>query len=185
MSEVKNQVREALELASKELLIAQASLAEYANILSREPYEADRAYDAHTEVAAAIAAVVRSQALDELVAISQKAGLYDDPAPDVPSSEEIEAIRARHEACGHIEEWPDFDSFTAHTDRATLLRLLDAAREELREDYAYAKQLLLLLHAKHFPDGSPDFEALPDLGGVLTQIDNLTTALTRAQGESS
>jgi hypothetical protein len=47
-------------------------------------------------------------------------------------------------------------------------------------EYQYAKDLLLALHAKHFPDGSPDFEALPDLGGVLTQIDNLTTGLVRA-----
>jgi hypothetical protein len=46
---------------------------------------------------------------------------------------ELEAIRARHEACGHIDQWPDYDSFMAHADRATLLRLLDAAREELLE----------------------------------------------------
>jgi hypothetical protein len=46
----------------------------------------------------------------------------------------IAEIRARHEACGHIEQWPDFDSFEAHADRATLLRLLDAAREELRAE---------------------------------------------------
>jgi hypothetical protein len=48
-------------------------------------------------------------------------------------SDELKAIRARHEACGHTIEWPGFDSFEAHNDRATLLRLLDAAREELRE----------------------------------------------------
>ena len=108
---------------------------------------------------------------------------------------ELEAIRARHVedkafcVVMRMEHPPQIQ------DIATLLRLLDAARDELREDYAYAKQLLLSLHAKHFPDGSPDFEALPDLGGVLTQIDNLTMGLTRAaalkapptraQGESS
>lgn len=72
--------------------------------------------------------------------------------------------------------------------------LIESARR-VESDYAYAKRLLLSLHAKHFPDGSPDFEALPDLGGVLAQIDNLTMGLTRAaalkapltraQGESS
>jgi hypothetical protein len=46
---------------------------------------------------------------------------------------ELEQIRARHEACGHVDQWPDYDSFMAHTDRATLLNLLDAAREELRQ----------------------------------------------------
>jgi hypothetical protein len=51
---------------------------------------------------------------------------------DVPSSEEIEAIRARHEAMDKGK--PFFDVVgKVHTDRATLLRLLDAAREELRE----------------------------------------------------
>jgi hypothetical protein len=45
--------------------------------------------------------------------------------------DKIEAIRARHEACGHTIEWPDFDSFEAHNDRATLLRLLDAARRSV------------------------------------------------------
>ena len=55
-------------------------------------------------------------------------------------SDELEAIRARHEAAsvrggdtwdsGHVEwVWSD-----AHADRATLLRLLDAAREELRAE---------------------------------------------------
>lgn len=40
----------------------------------------------------------------------------------------IEKIRARHKACDHIIEWPDFDSFEAYNDRATLLRLLDEER---------------------------------------------------------
>ena len=57
--------------------------------------------------------------------------------------------------------------------------LVESAKR-VESDYAYAKRLLLSLHAKHFPDGSPDFEALPDLGGVLTQSDNLTTGLVRA-----
>ena len=42
----------------------------------------------------------------------------------------IEKIRARHKACDHIIEWPDFDSFEAYNDRATLLRALDAMTEK-------------------------------------------------------
>ena len=58
-------------------------------------------------------------------------------APDVPTAEEIDAIRARHEALealGHLahHDWAS----EAHADRATLLRLLDAAREELAEERA-------------------------------------------------
>ena len=44
----------------------------------------------------------------------------------------IEKIRARHKACDHIIEWPDFDFFEAYNDRATLLRALDAALPALQ-----------------------------------------------------
>jgi hypothetical protein len=88
------------------------------------------------ESARELQALKRSQALDELVAISQEAGLYDDPplsrpTPDVPGAEEVEAIRARH----WEDEFNPVQTATAaiksHTDRATLLRLLDAARESV------------------------------------------------------
>jgi hypothetical protein len=52
------------------------------------------------------------------------------PAPDVPGADELEAIRARHEAdilCNNMH--PHHKQ--AEADRATLLRLLDAARAEL------------------------------------------------------
>jgi hypothetical protein len=47
---------------------------------------------------------------------------------------ELEAIRARHEACNFTvtkTEWQERAAFDAHTDRATLLRLLDAAQSDL------------------------------------------------------
>jgi hypothetical protein len=53
------------------------------------------------------------------------------PTPDVPGAEEVEAIRARHESDERADTWPA--AKVIHTDRATLLRLLDAALEELRE----------------------------------------------------
>lgn len=53
------------------------------------------------------------------------------PAPVVPGAEEVEAIRARHEACCFTvtkTEWQERAAFDAHTDRANLLSLLDAER---------------------------------------------------------
>lgn len=52
-------------------------------------------------------------------------------APPADVAGDVEAIRARHEACGHIIEWPDFESFEAHNDRATLLHRVDALASEL------------------------------------------------------
>jgi hypothetical protein len=45
-------------------------------------------------------------------------------------TDKLEAIRARHEACGHTIEWPGYRLFEAYNDRATLLRALDAMAEE-------------------------------------------------------
>ena len=49
---------------------------------------------------------------------------------------------------------------------------------ELREARGYAERLARSLQEKHYPDG-PKWEPLPDLLGLLTQIDNMTSALTR------
>lgn len=43
-----------------------------------------------------------------------------------------------------------------------------------------AQDLVRSLARKHFPE-VPNFEALDDLAGVLSQLDNMTTALTRKQ----
>jgi hypothetical protein len=53
---------------------------------------------------------------------------------------ELEAIRARHEVTEH--DWWPAAAGVAHTDRATLLRLLDTAREELREVREAGRELL-------------------------------------------
>lgn len=56
-----------------------------------------------------------------------------------------------------------------------------AINEELR----YAHQLATALWDKHYRDDAPHWQPLPDLIGVLTQIDNMTTGLARApQGQS-
>jgi predicted ATPase len=64
------------------------------------------------------------------------------PAPDVSGAEEVEKIRVQHD---NMQRTKDFsigfftdDAFEdAHADRATLLRLLDAAREKLAEISAW------------------------------------------------
>jgi hypothetical protein len=59
------------------------------------------------------------------------------PAPDVPGAEEVEAIRARHEADDDLSgDWQKSNYELIRelrADRATLLRLLDAAHAELAE----------------------------------------------------
>jgi hypothetical protein len=55
--------------------------------------------------------------------------------------------------------------------------LLDEAEAEIEQAYKTAVSLLLVLMEKHFP--GQKIEPLPDTVGVLSQIDNLTTALVR------
>jgi len=70
---------------------------------------------------------------------------------------EIEKIRARHEATkqaldneryysGTVKCMSDYHGNQAHTDRATLLRLLDAARAELAEERAKVAELIEALN---------------------------------------
>ena len=47
---------------------------------------------------------------------------------------------------------------------------------EYRDAHIWAKTLATLLREKHYPENG-SFELLPDLLGVLTQIDNMTSAL--------
>lgn len=55
---------------------------------------------------------------------------------------------------------------------------------ELVDAHSYATRLLVSLMEKHYPDRHPDWSPLPDLMGVLTQIDNLSTGLVRAPVEA-
>ena len=104
-------------------------------------------------------------------------------------TDELEAIRARHEAAnapnGNITaiQWRLTYGGDAHADRATLLRLLDAAREELdAEQVSHLKTRVRLTRIR---------EAASD--PVLIDGDERTTVRiftphdppTRAQGESS
>jgi hypothetical protein len=83
-------------------------------------------------------------------------------------TDDIDAIRARHEACGHIDQWPDYDSFMAHADRATLLRLLDAALEEIATWHSV------------FPDIAPD-RVLPNRSKLEAELDAAREELDKEQ----
>jgi hypothetical protein len=56
----------------------------------------------------------------------------------------------------------------------TLSRLL----EENLAATGYALRLAQAIHAKHYA-GNPTWEPLPDLLGLLTQIDNMSAGMTR------
>jgi chromosome segregation ATPase len=73
--------------------------------------------------------------------------------------------------------------------RARVVELLQAnnefeerarkAERELRAAHVYAEALAEVLHDKHFRFDSPCWRPLPDLLGLLTQIDNMTSGLAR------
>jgi hypothetical protein len=54
---------------------------------------------------------------------------------------------------------------------------MEEAADEIERAYKTAVSLLLVLMEKHFPEAK--IEPLPDIVGVISQIDNLTTALSR------
>lgn len=58
---------------------------------------------------------------------------------------------------------------------------LYAAPPALPQDaHGYAQRLATSLWERHYKTDAPDWEPLPDLMGVLTQIDNMLTGLQRA-----
>jgi len=52
------------------------------------------------------------------------------------------------------------------------------------EAYSYASRLAVAIWEKHYKATAVNWKPLPDLMGVLTQIDNMTAGLTRQQAES-
>lgn len=52
-----------------------------------------------------------------------------------------------------------------------------------QEAYGYAKRLAEFIWEKHYKKESPDWTPLPDVLGVLTQIDNMTCGLEKAKPE--
>jgi hypothetical protein len=49
-------------------------------------------------------------------------------------------------------------------------------------DLEEARSIALYLWNKHYMDDSPNFELCDSMSGVLSQIDNMVTGLTRLKG---
>ena len=67
-------------------------------------------------------------------------------------------------------------------ERATTMIEQELAKPE-QEAYGYAKRLAEFIWEKHYKKESPDWTPLPDVLGVLTQIDNMTCGLELAKPE--
>ena len=62
--------------------------------------------------------------------------------------------------------------------------LIDRGRNEAQpahDDYGSAKRLAESIYRKHYMEDAPHWKPLPDLAGVISQIDNMTTGLAKAQ----
>lgn len=82
---------------------------------------------------------------------------------------------------------------TSDDDDARLWDRIDACREVLAaqpeqsaepvadDTYAYARRLAVYLWAKHYAKDAPEWRPCDDLYGVLSQIDNMLTGMTRQQ----
>lgn len=76
---------------------------------------------------------------------------------------ELEAIKARHEACCFTvtkTEWTEREAFNAHTDRATLITLLETERaraDKAEAELAKVRETLETIHTEMIawaPDNS-------------------------------
>ena len=69
----------------------------------------------------------------------------------------------------------------------TVMENLRAALAQRAEPdaYGYASRLAVAIWEKHYKDIAPNWKPLDDLMGVLTQIDNMTSGLTRMAQEQA
>jgi hypothetical protein len=58
---------------------------------------------------------------------------------------------------------------------------LTSLQAKLDDATSYAERLAVSLHAKHYQQDAPNWKPLPDLYGILTQLDNMSTGFTRAE----
>ncbi len=75
------------------------------------------------------------------------------------------------------------DNEVARCDEVDLERFAELVCQDERETYGYAKRLAEFIWEKHYKKESPDWTPLPDVLGVLTQIDNMTCGLEKAKPE--
>ena len=71
-----------------------------------------------------------------------------------------------------------FAALVAAHEREECAKACDATEQET-DAYGYASRLAVALWEQHYKDVAPQWKPLDDLMGVLTQIDNMTSGLTR------
>ena len=123
--------------------------------------------------------------LDAIEELKTKAGIGAEAAQGVASAD---AIIAEFRASGmNLEPSPNA-LYTVRGQHAQLIegvRSLSAAapspdRERVGEgshELGYAQRLVTSVWEKHYMDDAPDWKPLPDLMGVLTQIDNMLAGM--------
>jgi hypothetical protein len=80
-----------------------------------------------------------------------------------------------HEMQEFIER---FAALVAAHEQEECAKACDATEQET-DAYGYASRLAVALWEQHYKDVAPQWKPLDDLMGVLTQIDNMTSGLTR------
>src|SRR5688572_18038247 len=97
-----------------------------------------------------------------------------EPLPAIPLQQQIDAAYAKHRRkLGLIPETEEEIKAYWHFVCGYV-----AARKD-DESLGYATRLAVELWKEHWSQESPEWKPLPDLLGVLTQIDNMTARLRR------
>lgn len=87
--------------------------------------------------------------------------------------ERARPLKADYTTLGYFEE-------AKRKHYAAMAALRAALAQQVEPDaYGYASRLAVALWEKHYKDTAPQWKPLPDLLGVLTQIDNMTAGLIR------
>ena len=77
------------------------------------------------------------------------------------------------------------DLFCINDMPGEIVKLRAALTQQAEPDaYGYASRLAVALWEKHYKDIAPQWKPLDDLMGVLTQIDNMTSGLTRLEQQA-
>ncbi len=151
-------------------------------------------------------ALVREAAVEIKRLSKEVAGCHASDCVNAPSAKaEIERLRAALSEIADEHPYPGMGEELQQIARAVLFRpkvvsvderniagqteaefwaWVDAqypGRKRMDDELSYATRLAMALWERHWKDDAPDWKPLPDLMGVLTQIDNMTVGLVRAE----
>jgi len=94
-----------------------------------------------------------------------------------PAREAITALRDRLAQPNEFE--PDWDAMAVIVEEQQRMAKRIEELEAQPDAYGYASRLAVAIWEQHYKDVAPQWKPLDDLMGVLTQIDNMTSGLTR------